>query len=223
MAGRQLCVLLMCIAALPLVCQNSAPKYQQGTVLAVDRHKSGDADKIQYDVSIKVGATKYVILFTPVSGSNRVEYAVGMVKLVLVGSDTLTFADALGKTTVAPILQREALPAQSTIDWTQAPGKYYSMKLQNLSEKLNLSADQQTSIKPILEQEAGEASEIVANPVLSRKDKLNRLEEIIRSSDKKLKPFLSAEQWLTLQNMRKDQKQELKQLTADKKEPAAAQ
>jgi hypothetical protein len=218
--ARCLCVLLMC-SALPLVCQTSSPKYQTGTITAVSAHENAsqghEAEILQHEISVKVGDTLYVVLYTERSGAGDPEFWAGTDKLVLVGTDTITFNDALGKTTVVPILRRETLPAQPTLDWSKAPNKYFSMKLQHLSEKLNLSDSQQGKIKPILEQEAGEAGEIVANPVLSSEDKLNRLGKIVRSSDKKLKPFLSAEQWQTLQSIRKGQKQELKQLMAAKK------
>jgi hypothetical protein len=59
------------------------------------------------------------------------------------------------------------------------------MKLQNLSEKLALTDAQQAEIKPILEQETGEVGQILANPVLSRGDKLKRYEKIVRSWDEK--------------------------------------
>jgi hypothetical protein len=215
--SRWLFVLIMCTVALPLVCQTS--KYQTGTITAVSAHASQahDGGVTQYDVSVKVGDTLYVVLYTAHSGSGDPKFAVGTDKLVLVGSDTVTFNDVLGKTAVVPILRREALPAQPTLDWSQAPSKYFSMKLQHLSERLDLSESQKDKIKPILEQEAGEAGQIVANPVLSSKDKLNRLEKIVQSSDKKLRTFLSAEQWQTLQSIRKDQKQELKQRMAAKK------
>lgn len=219
--ARWLCGLLMCITALPLVCQTTSPKYQTGTITAVGRHQDAsqghDSDIIQYDVSVRVGDTIYVVLLTPPSGSNSVEYGVGFDKLVLVGTDTITFNDAMGKTTVVPILRREALQVQPALDWSQAPSKYFSMKLQNLSEKLDLSEAQQIKIKHILEQEAGEAGQIVANPVLSDEDKLGRLDKIVRSSDKKLRPLLSADQSQTLQRMRKDQKQELRRLMAEKR------
>jgi hypothetical protein len=217
--SRRLLILIICTVALPLVCQASSPKYQTGTITAVRAHASQgqDGEVTQYDVSVKVGNTLYVVLYTAHSGSIDPKFTEGTDKLVLVGSDTVTFNDVLGKTAVVPILRRETLPAQPTPDWSQAPSKYFSMKLQHLSERLDLSESQQDKIKPILEQEAGESGEIVANPVLSSADRLSRLEKIVQSSDKKLRTVLSTEQWQILQSIRKDQKQELKQLMAARK------
>jgi F0F1-type ATP synthase delta subunit len=94
------------------------------------------------------------------------------------------------------------------------------MKLQNLTESLKLSEDQQAKIKPILEQETAEVREFWGNPVISQKDKLKRWEKIVRSSDAKMKPLVSQVQWENLESMRKEQKQELKNLVADQKASA---
>ena len=115
-----------------------------------------------------------------------------------------------------PILRRESAPTTTGIDWSRAPGEYFTQKLRHLSEKLDLTPDQQAQIKPILEQEAGEAGQFIANPVLSAEDKLKKLETIVRSSDQKLKPILSADQWQTLQDMRRQQRRELRESLSEK-------
>jgi hypothetical protein len=57
---------------------------------------------------------------------------------------------------------------------------------------------------------------MISNPVLSNDDKLKKLEKIVRSSDDKLKPFLSADQWQTLLDMRKQQRRELRESLSGK-------
>jgi hypothetical protein len=52
--------------------------------------------------------------------------------------------------------------------------------------------------------------------VLSAEDKLKKLETIVRSSDQKLKPILSADQWQTLQDMRGQQRRELRESLSEK-------
>ena len=211
-------VILLCMAVLSAVSQTASSKYQPGTIMDVtEHHNSGqqDPDVRQYDVSVKVANTTYVVLFTPPKGSNSVTYARGTGLLVLIGSNTLTFNKGSVKTEV-PILSRDVGPPQ-TVDWSKAPNQYFSMKLQNLSEKLALTDAQQTEIKPILEQEAGEVGQIFANPVLSRADKLKRYEKIVRSSDERLKPRLSADQLGKLQDLRSQQKQDVKKLIAEQK------
>ena len=175
---------------------------------------SESGDRPQYDVSLKVGDAVYVVLFAP-SGPTTVQYSAGMNLVVQVGSESIKLTK-LGRTYEVPILRRESAPTTTGLNWSRAPSEYFSQKLQHLSEKLDLSPDQQAKIKPILEQEAGEAGEGISNPVLSTEDKLNKLETIVRSSDKKLKPILSADQWQTLQDMRKQQKQELRESLSEK-------
>jgi hypothetical protein len=215
--GRWLSALFVCFLTFPVVSQTTSSKSKVATVTAVNVHQNnaeGSSDK-RYDVSLTVGDTVYVVLYTPPSGANGVEYSVGMAVVVLVGNKTITFTK-LGRTSEVPILRRETLPAKAGFDWSRAPSEYFSQKLQHLSEKLDLSPDQQAKIKPILEQEAGEAGQLTSNPVLSSEDKLNKLEKIVRSSDQKLKPILTADQWQTLQNIRKEQKRELNESIAEK-------
>ena len=200
--------------------QTPAPNYQRGTITAVTAHRNtpGESgrDVARYDVSVKIGNTVYVVLFTPPNGSSSVEYSTGIDMLFLVGNDTLMFNSMVSGKTEMPILRRETLPAQGGVDLSKAPSQYFSMKLQNLSEKLALSNDQQAKIRPILEQESGELSPLWSNPVISRKEKLDTLERVVRASDEKMRPILSQNQREKLQEMRKEQKDQVKKLTADK-------
>jgi len=217
--GRRFCALLLCLVTLPVFCQAPSPNPQVATITAVTLHpknaENGDPPMAQYDLSLKVGDAVYVVLFAPASGSTAVKYSVGMNVVVRVGSESIKFTK-LGQTSEVPILRRESVPTTTGIDWSRAPGEYFSQKLRHLSEKLGLTPGQQTQIKPILEQEAGEAGQFIANPVLSAEDKLKKLEKIVRSSDQKLKPILSADQWQTLQDMRGQQRRELRESLSEK-------
>jgi hypothetical protein len=203
--------ILMCIAAFSLFGQTHSPNYQPATVMAVKMHENASGDEssegVRYDVSLKVGIITYVVLYTPPTGANSIEYMTGMNVLVLVGSDTVTFNSRItNETEVVPILRRVEGPPENSLDPSIAPGQYFSMKLQHLSDALKLTDDQQADIKPVLEQEAGEMATIYGNSGLSAKDKLDRWQTIVRSSDLKLKTFLSDKQWQKLQDMRKQQK-----------------
>ena len=219
MFGRLLAALI-CAASLSAMGQTPPSNYQRGTIIAITAHQNAPGessrDVVRYDVSVKVGNTNYVVLFTPPSGSNTVEYSTGIDMLFLVGDNVLTFNSMVSGKTEMPILRREALPARGSPDLSRAPGQYFSLKLQNLSEKLALSDDQQAKIRPILEQESGELSPLWNNPVISRKDKLDTLEKVVRASDEKIKPILSQTQREKLQEMRKEQKDQLKKLIATK-------
>ena len=217
---NRLLAVLICMASLLALAQTPSSNYQRGTITAVTAHQNAPGesgrDVARYDVSVKVGNTVYVVLFTPPNGSNSVEYATGIDMLFLVGDDRLTFNSMVSGKTEMPILRRETSPAQDGLDLSKAPSQYFSMKLQNLSEKLTLSDDQQAKIRPILEQESGELSPLWNNPVISRKEKLDTLEKVVRASDEKIKPILSQSQREKLQEMRKEQKDQLKKLIADK-------
>lgn len=215
---RVLTIALVFWTTLMVVAQEPSSKYQRGTIMAVTAHPVAQSEQggaiARYDVSVKVGDTVYVVLYTPPNGANGVEYSAGLDLLVLVGSDTLTFNSRLSGKTEVPIVRRETLPATG-LDPSKLPGQYFSMKLQNLSESLNLSEDQQRQIKPILEQESGQLQQYWGNPTVSQKDKLKEWEKVVRSSDQKIRPLISDEQWRNLEAMRKQQKQELKKRVAD--------
>jgi hypothetical protein len=216
--GGRLFALFLGLITLPLFCQIPSSNPQVATITAVKvRQKDAENSRVgsQYEVSLKVDDAVYVVLFTSPNGSTSVEYSMGMNVVVLVGSKSITFTK-LGRTAEVPILRRESVPATTGIDWSRTPGEYFSQKLQHLADKLGLTPDQQTKIKPIIEQEAGEAGQMISNPVLSTEDKLKKLENIVGSSDERLKPILSSDQWQALQDMRRQQRRELRESLSEK-------
>jgi hypothetical protein len=56
---------------------------------------------------VRVGNTEYVVLYVPPDGSVKeiVEYSLGQDRLALVGTETIKFNDALGRTWEVPILR----------------------------------------------------------------------------------------------------------------------
>lgn len=210
-------VFLFCIAALLSQGQSTSPKYVPGTILAVERHPEAPADNslVRYDVTVKIDDTEYVALYTPPYG-NSVEYSAGLQFLFSIGKDTLTLATPGTRAANAelPILRTKKLPPQPAIDWSKAPGQYFSMKMKNLSTSLNLTEEQQAKIKPIAEQESAEAGGVIFTPVVTRKKRFGQWEKLVRKSDAKMKPILTEAQWHMLLEIRKDQKQELKDLIA---------
>jgi hypothetical protein len=84
----------------------STSKYQVGTITEVKTHPEaggGATDAVSYDVSVKVGDTIYVVLYTPPLGEQTVKYAAGRDLLVLVGKSTITYNDILGQSFEVPI------------------------------------------------------------------------------------------------------------------------
>jgi len=84
----------------------SASRYQVGTITEVKTHQtagSGASNTTSYDVSLKVGDTIYVVLYTPPLGQETVKYAAGRELLVLVGKGTIRYNDILGQSFEVPI------------------------------------------------------------------------------------------------------------------------
>ena len=98
-------VIGICLAALPAVCQSTS-KYQVATITEVRPHQAAGDDAssaASYDVSVKVGDTIYVALYTPPLGENTVKYAAGRDLLVLMGKKTIIYNDILGRSFQVPI------------------------------------------------------------------------------------------------------------------------
>jgi hypothetical protein len=84
----------------------STSKYQVGTITEVKVHQtagSGTSDAASYDVSVKVSDTIYVVLYTPPLGEETVKYSAGRDLLVLLGKNTITYNDILGRSFAVPI------------------------------------------------------------------------------------------------------------------------
>jgi len=112
-----LVAIVMCIAALPALCQSSTSKYQVGTIMEVTPHKSSaasDSGVTRYDVSVRVGKNVYVVLYTPPPGTYGVQYRAGSDWPVLVGSKTIKFSNMLGDPMEVPILRRKTASAESS-------------------------------------------------------------------------------------------------------------
>ena len=83
----------------------STSKYQVGTITEVKTHQDAGGATVaaSYDVSVKVGDTIYVVLYTPPLGEQTVKYAAGRELLVLVGKSTIRYNDILGQSFEVPI------------------------------------------------------------------------------------------------------------------------
>ena len=64
------------------------------------------------DVSLEIGDTIYVVLYTPQLGIGTVKYAKGRNLLVVVGEKTISYNDLLGQSFEVPIISRK--PATDT-------------------------------------------------------------------------------------------------------------
>lgn len=101
---------LMAIIALFLLTfpalSHSSSEYQVAVITAVkprEATRENASDPARYDVSVKVGNTIYVVLYTQPLNELPAKYAVGRELLVLVGKDTITYNDMLGRSLEVPI------------------------------------------------------------------------------------------------------------------------
>jgi hypothetical protein len=98
-------VISLCLATVPAFSQSTS-KYQVATIMDVKAHNAAGesaSDVTSYDVSVRVGDTMYVVLYTPPLGENNVKYFAGRELLVLVGKKTIAYNDLLGQSFEAPI------------------------------------------------------------------------------------------------------------------------
>jgi hypothetical protein len=118
-------IVCICVAAFPAFPQ-SASKWQVGTITEVkihqDTEKTGASDATSYDVSVKVGDTIYVVLYTPRLNEETVKYAAGRDLLVLVGKSTIRYNDMLGQSYDVPIESRRPA-AKPTSPRLVSPGQ----------------------------------------------------------------------------------------------------
>ena len=107
---KSLLLIIICAVALPAFCEPAA-KYEVATILDVKPHPSaGDSSSpvaANYDVSVKVSGTIYVVLYTDTLGTGTVKYAAGRQLLVCVGKKTITYNDILGRSHEVPIISQK--------------------------------------------------------------------------------------------------------------------
>jgi hypothetical protein len=114
---RLTAVIGLCLLTFPALCQ-SASKWQVAAITEVKPHPAAGedaSDPITYDVSVKVANTIYQVRYTTPAGDIAPKYATGNELLVLVGKNTITYNDMLGRSYQVPIeSQRPAAePKQS--------------------------------------------------------------------------------------------------------------
>ena len=109
---RILCIALMCAVTASVLGQSSSSKYQPGTIMAIKDHLDPNDSTKRYDISIKVGNTMYVVLYTPPPGTYGFQYSAGQDLLVSVGNKTITYNDLLGNARTFPIVSRSPVPAK---------------------------------------------------------------------------------------------------------------
>ena len=98
-------VIALCLLTVPALCQSTS-KWQTAIVTEVKpRQAAGDgaSGPASYDVSVKVGDITYVVMYTQPLDEIPAKYATGRELLVLVGKNTITYNDMLGRSFQVPI------------------------------------------------------------------------------------------------------------------------
>jgi hypothetical protein len=108
---KLICLTCICLWTFPAFSQ-SPPKYEVALITDVKTHQDSGSAIVSYDVSVKVGDTIYVVLYTPPLGMNTVKYAAGRELLVLVGKKAITYNDILGQSQEVPILSQRSAAKQ---------------------------------------------------------------------------------------------------------------
>ena len=84
-------------------------------------------------------------------------------------------------------------------------------QLQNMVDKLDLTADQKAKAGPILDADAKQVRALRDDSALSAEDRSKKTAGIRQQSDLKLKPILTDEQWKKLEQLRAERKAQGKQ------------
>src|SRR5260370_31581250 len=89
---RLMWVVCVGMTTLPAFWERAA-KWEVATIIDCKTHQTDSStasDVVSYDVSVKVGNTVYLVLYTPPLGMSTVKYAGGRQLLVLVGKKKLS-------------------------------------------------------------------------------------------------------------------------------------
>jgi hypothetical protein len=78
-------------------------------------------------------------------------------------------------------------------------------QIKHLSKKLNLSDDQQTKLKPILEDQRKQMEAVHNDSSLSRDDRMTKMQSLRQSTDTQIKSVLNDDQQKTFDKMRADE------------------
>ena len=107
-------LVVLCVVTSPALCQFTS-KYQVATILDIKAHADSAvsaSDPPTYDVTVKVGDTIYVTLYTPHQGENAAKYAAGRDLLVQVSKDTITYNDIMGRSYEVAIQSQKPAASQ---------------------------------------------------------------------------------------------------------------
>ncbi len=100
-----LAAIVLCLLTIPAFSQ-PASNWQLATIMEVKPHAAAGDDAtnpLNYDVTVKVGDTIYVVLYTTPADEIAPKDVGGRELLVLVGENTITYNNMLGRALQVPI------------------------------------------------------------------------------------------------------------------------
>lgn len=83
-------------------------------------------------------------------------------------------------------------------------------QVKHLTQKLNLTSDQQTKLKPILEDQRKQMEQIRNDSSLSRDDRMSKMQQLHSSSDTQIRGLLTEDQQKKFDAMREEQHNRMK-------------
>jgi Spy/CpxP family protein refolding chaperone len=90
-------------------------------------------------------------------------------------------------------------------------------QLKHLSKRLNLSDDQQTKVKPILEDQQKQMQQLWSDNSLSRQDRFSKMRDIRENIDSQIKNVLNQDQQKKFEQMREEQRSRMREHTGGNK------
>ena len=82
-------------------------------------------------------------------------------------------------------------------------------RLQHLTQMLNLTTDQQSKIKPILDNESQQMQALRADTSMSRADRMSKMQSIRETTNSQITPILTPDQQQKYQQMQAQMKQHM--------------
>jgi protein CpxP len=83
-------------------------------------------------------------------------------------------------------------------------------QIKHLTRKLNLSADQQAKVKPILEDQRNQMEQIRSDSSMSREDRFSKMQSIHESANSQIKGVLNEDQQKKFDEMQKEQRDRMR-------------